>query len=259
MNRFRLWFLVAAALMPAGAPARVLEDCSAMGRVIDRVAEQASSCVGDFGRWNQLDESVREAIEEPLSRIRHARDWHERPYADWNRERRGRRLPEGSFAEFYLEEVLDGSEANTFLALYSKLEDERLWRYVHKVQWTGGTGVLVFTPNVKVRKFRALLAGRGYGDWWNASRGARWGVRSRYAGPELHFKAGDAYGSVHVHIDVRNPGDPASGEVTAWYEEVGPAIGHWLDDEWDRADRYASPSHIMDALCRDGVTVHYVN
>ncbi len=150
----------------------------------------------------------------------------------------------------------DSVEQNHFLIVYAKLVSEGLWDEVGEVLWAGPQGVMLFKPKFAESLFIKKLNAGPYGNYWSASRDARWGVRSRFRGAQLHFKASAKAGEsiVAVHLDLHNPGDPLDGRVTSWFQELGQAILHYRLDMKDRARTHTLPA-MARALEDDGIEV----
>ena len=98
-------------------------------------------------------------------------------------------------------------ERNHFLCVYAKLQSESLWWVVKAVDWAGPCGVLVFYPDMPEEPLRHELVKANYSDHWLADHESSWGVRSRKAGCQLHFRGSEGGGKpMNVHIDLNNPG-----------------------------------------------------
>jgi hypothetical protein len=154
---------------------------------------------------------------------------------------------------------LNVDQRNHFLILYSKLKSQSLWSEVSSVTWTGPQAVALFHTVRPESEFRELLLNGDYGDYWSASRSARWGVRSRFRGAELHFKASRdlSPGTLNVHMDLHNPGDPKRGEATDWYQELFGALLHFQLDLRERAATHTLPA-LVRALRNEGIPVYQV-
>lgn len=124
---------------------------------------------------------------------------------------------------------------NSFLCLYSKLKRERLWDEIDTIWFVGTTGEFTFFPARGPLGLRDYLVSQGYGDFWMASYDADWGVRSRFRGPQLHFKGSwNPDEPTWVHIDRNNPGDPATGPASGALRESPAAVHHKFCDDWCR-------------------------
>ncbi len=120
---------------------------------------------------------------------------------------------------------------NSFLCVYAKLKHEGLWSEVKSVRWVGETGEMTFLPERGSARLQQWLLTREYGDWWLASKGSPWGVRSRFQGAQLHFRG---YNNLtepdNAHIDLNNPGDPPGGPPSSAGAELPGAIMHFIED-----------------------------
>lgn len=150
---------------------------------------------------------------------------------------------------------------NSFLCVYAKLKYEDLWTEVQTVRWVGETGEMTFFAKQGSTALQGLLLGRGYGDWWLASKESPWGVRSRYRGAELHFRGFHSSTEPdNVHIDLHNPGDPPprqaggsdSSETSGPLGELPGAIMHFVEDLHNRHNSHEWPK-LRAALIDQGI------
>lgn len=130
----------------------------------------------------------------------------------------------------------------TLLVLRAKLSAEGLLPVVSKLVWVGEEGQVLFAAAHDRETMARVLADQGYGDWWGASSETGWGMRSRWRGAQLHFR-GYKDGSMNVHLDLRNPGDPKNGPATSGFAELGEALQHEYVDV-----RHWHETHTPDAL-----------
>lgn len=144
---------------------------------------------------------------------------------------------------------------NSFLCLYAKMRHEGLWPEVSTVRWVGETGEMLCFPRHGSDGLRERLQAAGYGDYWLAGKDARWGVRSRYRGAQLHARGYGPDAPDNIHIDLHNPGDPigASDEdSTGPLSEIPDALLHWFEDLRHRPQSHQWPQ-LRDALAAQGV------
>jgi len=139
-----------------------------------------------------------------------------------------------------------------FLCVHAKLQREHLWNEVQTVLWVGDHGEMNFVPTRPVEALRCDLLSRGYVTSWFAGWGDGWdwGLRSRLAGVELHFRGRRAQNTVNVHIDLHNPGARPGAEPSGLRE----AMDHKLLDEVRRTQTHAW-YHLMTALAYQGIRV----
>jgi len=153
---------------------------------------------------------------------------------------------------------LTNDQRNNLLALFAKLDHEGLWSKIQTITWIGSSGSIYFRPKMSEVYFKSLLSRKGYGDWWRASKGIYWGVRSRFRGPQLHFKKYNMNSpSYEVHIDLNNPGDPKNGGKTNAIEELHTAYKHLIVDKNHR-DKSHKPCALHVNLCIDNIPVYWV-
>ena len=222
----------------------------------------AGSASGQKNAWLQLPAQYQADLRGPLNNIGHYgwyadrfREWFAKWFGSGTRPASGPGSVEDYFHIYYFNHVLSRGDRNSLLLVYAKLKKENLWSVVRKVKWAGVGVALLFEPTRSQDALRAHLARSGYGDWWLASKGNPWGVRSRFRGAQLHFRGGEF---VNAHIDLHNPGDPPSGEVTSAVEELPLAVEHYNEDLVNRKKTHTN-ANVRAALAGQGIRVPEVN
>lgn len=174
-------------------------------------------------RWGRLTAAERDALVGPLQSLP-PQPGHTEPFDAWRARVYGELpVPE---REARAERGYDGLSHGQRVALgclVAKMTRDAVWRFVRAIRYVGQDGVLLFEPSLEPAALQRALAARGFGPWWAAGRGRPWGVRSRLRGLQLHFRGGSP---VNVHLDLENPGDPQSGEVTGAFGKLRLAWRH---------------------------------
>lgn len=140
---------------------------------------------------------------------------------------------------------------NSFLCVHEKMVEEELWSEVLTVYWVGPYGEILFRPRREAAELQAILLGKGYGDWWMASKDFPWGVRSHLEGVQLHFRYDAAHGFFNAHIDLHNPGDTKNKPPSGWVTELPGAIRHWWFDTGRQRKKTHSWQELATALRKE--------
>lgn len=171
-------------------------------------------------------------VPKDIPRARSFNDWYNQYYGP-SSSRKGIVERTSVFSEWRFNHGMTFEQRNSLLCVYAKVKAEGLWTSIKSVHWVGATGEILFVPTMSSEAFHQFLLMRDYGDWWLASHNCKWGVRSRFRGAQLHFRGFQQdVKRVNVHIDINNPGDPATpgGPATGWAKELPAAIQHLLED-----------------------------
>jgi hypothetical protein len=222
------------------------------------LAGSAQAQPGKGNPWLQLPAEYQADLKNPLSNAKHYpwvqaafNAWFEKWFTQGGKPKPGVGAREDYFHQYYFNQVLSRDERNSLILLYAKIKKENLWSVVKMVKWAGTGATMLFEPSMTQDELRKYLGARGYGDWWLASHGNPWGVRSRFRGVQLHLRGGDF---VNIHIDLHNPGDPPSGKVTGALRELPQALVHFNDDLRNRAKTHTNPN-LRAGLAQQGVNV----
>ena len=210
--------------------------------------------------WRTLNSAIQSSLAALLQNIspwlfkgdKKFQDWYDTFYAKKAKKK-------VVYPEWYFNNALTPDERNSLLCVHAKMEKEQIWRRIKNLVWVGDTGNILFNPHNNSKAFHNFLVNNGYGDWWFASSGSDWdwGVRSRFRGCQLHFRGKKTSDKVEGHIDINNPGDPQTGEVTGPVSELPDAIVHKIGDGWLRSYTH-QPYKIKDALSGQGIKVPVV-
>jgi hypothetical protein len=211
-------------------------------------------------------------------------------YATWEAEVRaaGPGGRHDSWARFYFDRSLNARARQALLLMYAKLLAEGIWEHVEAIGWVERAGrsmtVGIYPKGGSTALWRSLTSRRiqidgrsvpAYGDWYQASRGDRWGLRSAKVGAELHLvgpvgsiHAIDASGDfgfpfgqdqVKVHIDLNNPGEfPEAAHYFERLRRLDEYLDrggrHVLEDDL-RRDETHTPETIQAALEAQGIAI----
>lgn len=184
--------------------------------------------------WDQLPPNYQFDLRPTLNNLRHYA-WHNAAYTKWfekwwtvdGKPKPGAPPKDAMFHIYYFNNVLTRADRNSLILVYAKMAKEGLWGVVKMVKWAGNGVSMLFEPHMSQSALRTFLKKKEYGDWWFASKGNPWGMRSRFRGVQLHFRGGSF---VNAHIDLNNPGDPPTGEPTGALSELFGAIRHYEED-----------------------------
>lgn len=211
--------------------------------------------------WDQLPPNYQFDLRAPLNNLRHhAR--RDAAYTAWLKKyffasggTPTAAQKDGLFHIYYFNNVLSRTERNSLILLYAKIAKEGLWSIVKTVKWAGNGVAMLFESHTSQAALQAFLKNKEYGDWWFASKGNPWGMRSRFRGTQLHFRGGTF---VNAHIDLNNPGDPPTGAPTGALAEILGAIKHYEADFREREKTHTNAA-VRAALKTYGIIVPEVD
>lgn len=167
--------------------------------------------------------------------------------------------PQLSWSRYFFDTHLGIEGRRVLLCVQAKMAAEHIWHQIAVIgrfdpasPWPG-----FWAAPRDPSTFLAYLGKIGYGDWFGADRGDRWGLRSPDSGAQFHILGPASGGDPRMnefHIDLSNPGDRS---YIDFLSDAYHGLDHLVNDHPDfGADSENISERLREDIVDQGIEVH---